>query len=296
MQNKRFRNICFTVNNYSEVDIIQLKQLYENNLVNYIIYGFEVAPTTNTRHLQGYCQFIEQIRFKPLQKLFPHGTHIESAKGNFISNKNYCSKSGIYNEFGEPKKQGKRNDLSELKLMVNDNIPFTKILDECNNLQQIKYVEKLFTYKNLNPINKKKEVIYLTGDSGSGKTFLAYQMINPNNYWRSNDTLVWFDGYCGQDHVIIDDFRSKNCSFSFLLTLLDEYQIRVPIKGGFVIWNPTKIIITSIKAPWELYDSEDEDMFQLYRRLNKVFTVANRELVSEVEGNTIPQLLEPGFY
>ena len=50
--------------------------------------------------------------------------------------------------------------------------------------------------------------------------------------------MDWFDGYDGQDTAIFDDFRASGNRFSYILRLIDRYPMDVPVKGGFVYWNP----------------------------------------------------------
>lgn len=292
MSKKKFRNICFTLFNYNDNDIININNLHDK-FANYIIYGKEICPSTGSPHLQGYIQFHQQYRINEIKSKIDNNTiHIESAKGSWLQNYTYCIKDNEYTEIGIPKKQGKRNDIDSIKFLFNKGYSMNQLIELTNSFQHIRFIEKLFQYKqlSLNPINK--EIIYITGKSGSGKTSHAYKLLSEhNNFWRNNINLEWFDGYDNQHDVLIDEFRDNFCEFSKLLQLLDNYEIKVPIKGGFTIFNPKRIIITSTKAPWELYASEDEDMFQLYRRISKLITIEHFNVASEVVGNTIPQLL-----
>lgn len=57
----RSRGWCFTINNYTELDVAQVKALEEPSSA--IIAGYEVAPTTGTPHIQGYVYFLNQRSF-----------------------------------------------------------------------------------------------------------------------------------------------------------------------------------------------------------------------------------------
>lgn len=110
-------------------------------------------------------------------------------------------------------------------------------------------------------------VILHYGPTGSGKSFLAraapdgitplesgvdYYVVSP----PSGSGGIWFDGYDGQSRVIFDDFNgaTSHIRLDYLLQLLDKYPMSVPIKGGFVKWRPTTIIITTNLHPSEWYD------------------------------------------
>lgn len=67
---------------------------------------------------------------------------------------------------------------------------------------------------------------------------------------------MWFDGYEGQDDVLMDDYQCSMLDREFFLRLLDRYPMQVPVKGGFVEWRPKRIIITSNHNPIDWYASE----------------------------------------
>jgi len=91
---------CFTLNN------CDLNRDYEPVLslpefrIKRAIYGFEVAPTTGTKHLQGYVEYDRTRGLPWCKKVFP-GAHWEAAKGNARSNYDYCSKDGEFKTLGE---------------------------------------------------------------------------------------------------------------------------------------------------------------------------------------------------
>jgi len=87
----RSRRWCFTLNNYTEVDLSQcLTRFHE---AQYAI-GKEVGES-GTPHLQGYLEFKFQKDFKWLQEQIP-GAHIEKAKGKRDVNYAYCTKEGDF--------------------------------------------------------------------------------------------------------------------------------------------------------------------------------------------------------
>lgn len=100
--NKQIKKFCFTWNNYDDKSVEFLKSYYDA-YCSYMIYGYEVSPSTQTPHLQGYIELKKYRRFKQItQKDFQGRIHIEIAKGNFEQNKVYCSKCNNYIEYGTP--------------------------------------------------------------------------------------------------------------------------------------------------------------------------------------------------
>lgn len=90
-----------------------------------------------------------------------------------------------------------------------------------------------------------------------------------------------FDGYCGQEIAIFDDYRGEDGTFNSLLRITDRYHMQVAVKGSTTWWHPRIIIITSPKSVGESFpgnaggDRErgevgarfGEDLSQLSRRL-----------------------------
>lgn len=85
---------CFTLNNPSEDDERLVRSLADLPHVVRLAVGREVAPTTGTRHLQGYVRFSRGVRFSGVKKLVPRA-HIEprQAKKECQASQ-YCLKDG----------------------------------------------------------------------------------------------------------------------------------------------------------------------------------------------------------
>ena len=65
--NPRSRSWCLTISNYTEDDIARVKGLK----YKYIIIGDEIAPETETPHLQIYVNMKDATPFKTLKKKAP---------------------------------------------------------------------------------------------------------------------------------------------------------------------------------------------------------------------------------
>jgi hypothetical protein len=139
----------------------------------------------------------------------------------------------------------------------------------------VRYPKGLQLFKSLLP-QKPKPVpfcIWISGATGIGKTracvTFAEKLVGSENLWISNGLLKWFDGYCGQEIAILDDFRTQETKFNQMLRLLDRYPYRVEIKGGFHNWIPKIIFITAPRGPREMWSlRRDEDLRQLERRIH----------------------------
>ncbi len=98
----RCRRWLFTLNNWSHNELSALKSsLHHDEVVGYTI-GEEGRVSPHTPHLQGFIQWTLQKDFTTLQKLLPRA-HWLRAKGSTASNRQYCTKEGVYTDtFPEP--------------------------------------------------------------------------------------------------------------------------------------------------------------------------------------------------
>lgn len=145
-------------------------------------------------------------------------------------------------------------------------------------------------------------ILWCHGPTGAGKTRCCYELglalqDGESPFSVPDHELRWFDGYHGQKVALIDDLRAKKLSFGFLLRLLDRYPMPVPIKGGFVQWNPDVICITTPCDPENTFVTralhKPEDIRQLTRRIEergRVFDFHNATAVQEFADFTAPML------
>lgn len=88
---------CLTINNYGEVEIASF--IAQRPHCHYYVLGREVAPTTNTSHLQCYIAFKTKKTLASLKKLWPTA-HFEIARGTPTEASEYCKKDGDFEEYG----------------------------------------------------------------------------------------------------------------------------------------------------------------------------------------------------
>jgi len=81
----------------------------------------------------------------------------------------------------------------------------------------------------------------------------------------------WFDGYNGESVIELSEFRGQ-LALSFMLDLLDRYELKVQTKGGTVQFLATVIVITSNEEPDQWYanlENREEKMKPLLRRIEE---------------------------
>lgn len=105
------------------------------------------------------------------------------------------------------------------------------------------------------------------GTTGTGKSRRAWEEASFDAYAKDPRTKFW-DGYQGEEHVVIDEFRG-GIDIAHLLRWLDRYPVRVEIKGSSRPLAAKTIWITSNLDPRYWYPEIDEETRSaLMRRLN----------------------------
>lgn len=269
------RCFVFTMNNYTNEDIENLKN---SKIFKYIVFGFETAPTTGTKHLQGYAEIRKQTRLDTIQKMYKW--HAEPRRGSADSAIDYCKKGGDFYEQGERKRQGARNDLVWARKVASEE-GMRGLVSKCHSLQEVQVAAIYLNF--CEPArNWKPKVTWLWGKTGVGKSRTARELTSPQAYTK-NDGTKWWTGYDGHADVIIDDFRDSWWSITEMLSLLDRYEKRVECKGGMRQFRAKNIVITSCLPPQKCYQNTGEAIDQLIRRI---------DVISEIVPN-VPEVGNP---
>jgi hypothetical protein len=258
------KDFCFTLNNYTEDELLGLKRLENEERICYLVCGCERGES-GTPHLQGFVQFDRKISIAGIKKLFGSDRlHLEVRRGTPEQATEYCKKENDYFEFGSIRTvgQGHRSDLTRVKTMLDEGRSLADVADEHFDAF-IKYNRGFKLYLNIRvrPRNFQTQVIWLWGKTRSGKSRLAFEesdrMCNGSVCYMGDVSLTWYDPYAGERGVVLDDFDGS-APVVKLLRLLDRYPLRVPYKGSFVEFVARYVWITSNKSPRAMYDHDDQ--------------------------------------
>lgn len=181
----------------------------------------------------------------------------------------------------------------------------TDFVDGLMYSKHIREIKAAFDYRRtiLQSMERKMEVYFFCGKSGSGKTSCAKQIAKKKGYSfyvssSQNDVL---DGYAGQDVIILDDLRPKSFELADLLKFLDN-DTNSTVKSRYhnKVIEAKIIIITSIYSLESFFTMTnknivygDEPIFQFKRRCKlyaifddkKIKTFIFNELKGEYEDN-----------
>lgn len=265
----RARNWCFT--SWEQHDW----EGFIDDTISYIIVGEEICPDTNREHWQGYLECTKAVTDTAIKKYFTDKPHIEPRKGNQQQAINYCKglcekkkPNEIVHEYGEPKNQGRRNDLETIRTMVLKGENDFSITMEATSLQGVKCIDtirqKLIRYRDH---DERPTVTWLWGETGVGKSRQIKEMYG-NDYDDCDYANGFLIGYTGNKTVVFDDYRGQ-IPLHRLLKMLDYGKCTVNVKGGSCAFGAMNIYFTSCKPPEDCYANvADENIRQLTRRID----------------------------
>lgn len=255
------RNYVFTVNhglmadgvNYQ--DDFRLIDFEAQKFVKFAVYQLEVGDDSGLEHFQGYLECIGKKSIKQLHTIPGlERAHFEVRRGTASQAITYATKEDTRVDgpwfFGEAKEQGKRNDLENIKLLVENKTPLVDIWD-AHFSSMVRYHRSIKEYKRIKtPVRNHITRIYIIiGKSGIGKSRLAREMA-PEAYWKPN--TKWWDDYDGQSDVVWDEFTGQY-PFRDLLRILDSTPLSVESKGSTVQFVADLVIFTSNFHPKDWY-------------------------------------------
>lgn len=110
--------------------------------------------------------------------------------------------------------------------------------------------------------------LWIHGKAGCGKSRMARKYY-PGAYLKNVNK--WWDGYKGEDYVIIDDWDPSHDKVKYHLKIwADRYAFTAEIKGGAIKIRPKWIIITSQYHPYECFTD-----IQTFDAIKRRFVILN---------------------
>lgn len=255
------RRWCFTLNNYTDAEVRALLAC----VCVYLCIGREVGPENGVPHLQGFVIFDKPVRLTFLKRLSARA-HWEAARGSSKQAADYCKKDGSFDERGDLPASAadaggdaERARWDDARKRARDG--------DIDNVPSDIYIRYYRTLKEIAKDHMAKPSdadgvtgVWIYGAAGVGKSRRARQDY-PDAYFKMQNK--WWDGYQGEDFVILDDFDSKELGH-LLKIWADRYSFVAETKGGAIHIRPKKFVITS-NYPIEHFDW-DAEMTEAIRR------------------------------
>lgn len=283
---------CFTWNNYPK----DHKEVLENlRSVEYMIYGYEICPSTETPHLQGFVKFTCDQRYGTRNA---KGYHLNSLKGRLFGMRwakmyihsspqecsEYCEKHNLYITRRGVLAPG-RGQSAKLNDVAGKIMRREITLDECDEQHPGMMVAHgrgltALHARHEPPRNEHPCAVYIYGPTGTGKSKYAKREHGEENVYRKTNGNIYWNNYNNELATVIEEFtvrgnngnNSRGWLFEDLILVLDQYKIAIDIKFGATQCNSKYIYITS---PYHLkhHFPKEEEFMQIIRRLNMIYHI-----------------------
>lgn len=275
------RTHLFTVTNWN----VQKLQLEKIAGCDYLGGIQEISPegkggeNKDGKHWQQFVHFARAIIWRTAKQRIGPNCHILHSRGSLLKNEDYCTlgkkrnppdTTGIpgseYRQ-GERPAQGHRTDLDtagELAKAGN--------LRDINLSTYIRFHRGLQAVMELHrdPYEGERKVYWVWGAAGVGKSRWARERAGQGAYWQKVKG-GWFQGYRGQETVVIDDIDHETLDVRTLLGITDRYPMTVALKGSHQPWMAKTIIFTSVFKPEQIVGTDRAP--ELLRRINELIHI-----------------------
>lgn len=259
--NSKGKHWCITIFNYEEDGVPK----FETMDLQYYVYGYEICPTTQRKHLQVYIVYKQDMRFNALKKIFGKNSRI-FGKSKWSTPKqasDYCKEDGNFIEGGIlPEKQSTNGgEATKRKWQeAKDNAIKGNLDDICpkifvqnyNTLLRIKS-DYAKVPDDLNWAHGDPPNIWVYGSTGTGKS----RYIRDNPLYKGlfiKPLNKWWNNYQNEPYVLIEDIGKEHaCLGSHLKIWADRYGFRAEDKFGTRVLRPQAILITSNYHPNEIW-------------------------------------------
>jgi len=238
----------------------------------YIIGQMEICPTTGRIHWQISFTLKVKNRLKGLKKIFGNLWSFRASRSDaaeFYCHKEKTAVPGTQFELGVKKlKRNSKEDWDDVferaKNGDHENIPKDILIRNYNSIKRIRVDFESPEMRGPQEVN-----VYW-GVTGAGKTKRVFEECGDTYYMKSS-TTKWFDGYRGQENIIIDEFCGT-MDIVHLLKWLDRYPLCVEVKGYQIALKSKRWWITSNIDPMKWYEGKatDEQIAALKRRFTNV--------------------------
>lgn len=283
-----YRNFCFTLNNPTEEERSFFSDFQLGDYFNYMIYQEEKGEN-GTIHFQGYIECRQQHDLRWMKTHFNPNAHFEPRRGTQEEAIAYCKKEetrvegGQSGEFGQPKAGagGCKRDreaaievltkIQRMEMKPSEIDAATLMIPGFCSAQKL----CLSNMGNGPDRSEKFRIFVVNGPTGVGKSF-AFHKICAGGY-TSYESGWFVNAEQLNEYLFLDEFVGgckDGMQLHELLSALDPYPKRVPIKGGFAPAVYTTVFITTNISPEQWYSAigpNGEEIKKRKENLNALF-------------------------
>lgn len=266
MARSEAKNWCFTTNNPGAEDRLCIIALRDHAV--YYVVGQERGDE-GTPHYQGYVCFKRKLRLTAVKKLLPR-SHLEVARGTPREASGYCKKDDDFEEWGDlpasPAEQGGHAVALKYEAAWD--------LAKAGKIEDIDITLRVRHYHTWTRIRQDHQVRppdlddvcghWYYGAPRTGKSYAARRL--PGTYY-DKPANKWWDGYQGEDVVIVDDFDLTHKVLGHhLKRWADRYAFPAEMKGTTIQVRPKLLVVTSNYSIEQIFEGDPVLVDALRRR------------------------------
>lgn len=235
--------------------------------------GREIAPSSGSKHLQGFVKFEKKKRLSALKK-FNNTISWHKADGTWEQNWIYCTK-----EDKEPHIVGELPEFGNNGAREKNRWDQAWKLAQEGRLDEIDKDILLRTYTGCKMVardyQKKPQPLqeycaeWIYGTTGSGKSTLA-RSENPDNYPK--ECNKWWCGYQKEKCVIVEDIDPESAKYinRYCKIWADKFAFVGENKAGSYMIRPEKVVFTSQYTIEECFNPRDAAAIRRRCRVRKI--------------------------
>ncbi|WP_341246911.1 hypothetical protein [Nereida ignava] len=284
------RNWIFTINNPTQKNHDAVMDMTENEKCLSMKAETELGAKEGTPHIQGAIQWDNNISPAQCRKRLGGGCWVSKARGTW-EDQDYCNKDPVVLpdghqyciNFGDGwKGQGTRSELQQFREDIDADMDEERLLEaHIPTIARYPQLEKRLRAARLKEKTRafrtvRVEIIW--GDAGTNKSrdqiYDKKRKRGDNFIVPNTANLKWWDGYDGEETIVIEDFEgSRTCTVDRFKRLLDGHQLMLEVKGGqtYAAWTTVRINSNLDPASWyDMADGYEKDgLFRLFDSIEK---------------------------
>lgn len=281
----RSRNYVFTLFKGESEDLPKIEEEDAPDYVSFVCWQLEKCPESDRLHYQGYMELSRPQTFVRIKKDWEVFSCARFAvrSGTQAQCITYCEKAETRVEgpfrFGEPKAQGKRSDLLNVKEAIDNKRPLSELRDEFF-VPFIRYGAALTEYKKFKTPERvqKTIVILIVGPSGMGKSTFGHRLAHylgssVFTVAHAKSSGLYFDGYDSNDVVLLDEMDGCVMRPTFWNGLCDKFPFTVPVHGrsGHQFVSKFLIVVSNYLPKYWWKNRSADQVKQTTRRIDLIF-------------------------
>lgn len=218
----------------------------------------ECCPKTQQPHWQLRCYFENPVEWGSVQALTRDETgHCEMARSTSssyeIKEETRWPGTTPYVYGDPPKQSGKRTDCEEIMDMIKEGKTGADIINIKPNALRMRKAIKEEIFARIPRRDGQTECLIIWGPTSVGKSWWVEKTYPDYIPIELTKDYQWWDGYEGQDTVLIDEFDSREMKEPMWLSLFNYTKKKVPVKGAMVEFRAKRVILTSNINPAEWF-------------------------------------------